>query len=306
MTRTAGPSTPRAPDEPGVVEVPEERTARPPSPPRSGPVTLRTLQKWARQGHRFASLTCYDASTARWLQQAGVPVLLVGDTAAEMILGLPSTIHAPLDFLITITAAVKRGAPNTFVMADMPFGSYQADDAEGIRNAARFMTDGLADSVKVEAERSFAPLIARMARAGIPTVAHIGSRPQWSKQRGGYRSVGRTANEARMLLEDALALEDAGAHMLLIEAAPAEVSQRIVEKTSLPIIGCGAGPACHGQVVVLHDLLGVSSWQPAFARPIADLGSHIADAARQWVEKVRTSDLGEHPYTMLEGEAEKL
>jgi 3-methyl-2-oxobutanoate hydroxymethyltransferase len=271
------------------------------------PVTLRTIcRDYVLAGQKFACLTCYDATTARWLERAGVPVLLVGDTAAEMILGLPGTIHAPLEFLLQITAAVKRGAPNTLVMGDMPFMSYQADDADGIRNAGRFMTDGRADCVKLEVDRSFAPLVEKMARAGVPVVAHIGCRPQQAKLRGGYRSFGRTAEEAARMISDAVAMEQAGAVMLLIEAAPNEVSERIVEKTNVPVIGCGAGPVCHGQVVVLQDLLGLTDWHPVFAQPLMQLGPEVMRAAGQWVEKVRTSDLGEHPYKMRDDEAEKL
>ncbi|NNF44020.1 MAG: 3-methyl-2-oxobutanoate hydroxymethyltransferase [Phycisphaerales bacterium] len=270
------------------------------------PVTLRTIRRMVRQGERFAALTCYDATTARWLERAGVPMLLVGDTAAEMILGLPGTIHAPLDFLITLTAAVKRGAPRTFVMGDMPFMSYQADEAEGIRNAGRFLTEGTADAVKLEVDAKDAPLIERMARAGIPVVAHIGCRPQQVKRAGGYASAGRTAEEARAMIEASAVMESAGAAMLLIEAAPNEVSARIVDRLSIPVIGCGAGPACHGQIVVLHDLLGLTDWQPSFARPIAAAGTELVHAAERWVEKVRKNDLGTHPYKMIDGEEDGL
>jgi 3-methyl-2-oxobutanoate hydroxymethyltransferase len=270
------------------------------------PITLKTIRGMVKRGEKFACLTCYDATTARWLQRAGVPLLLVGDTAAEMILGMDSTIHAPLDFLLTITAAVKRGAPDTLIMGDMPFMSYQADDREALHNAARFLTEGNADSVKLEVDRSYAPLVSKMARAGIPVVAHIGARPQLSKRRGGYGSVGRTAAEARAMVADAAALEDAGSTMILIEACPNEVSQRIVEKTTVPVIGCGAGPACHGQIVVLHDLLGLSDWQPGFAKPICHIGQPLVQAARQWIDMVRESELGEHPYHMAEGELGKI
>lgn len=267
------------------------------------PVTLRTLQRMARQGTRFSCLTCYDATTARWLACAGIEVLLAGDTAAEVILGHPSTIHAPLDFMVTITAAVKRGAPGCVVMADMPFMSYQPSEAEAIRNAGRFMTEGAADLVKLEVDASFAPLVAALARAGIPVVAHVGSRPQHAKRRGGYGAEGRTAASATALLDDAAALERAGATMLLVEACPEEVSEEIVRRAAIPVIGCGAGPACHGQVVVLHDVLGLTEWQPAFAKPITDLGPAIEDAARRWRERVRRGELGEHPYRMAPNEA---
>ena len=268
------------------------------------PITLRTIARWVQQKDKFACLTAYDATTARWLARAGVPVLLVGDTAAEMILGFPGTIHAPLDFLLTLTAAVKRGAPNCFVIGDMPFLSYQCDDAEGVRNAGRFMTDGNADAVKLEVDRTFTILVEKMARAGIPVIAHIGARPQQAKLHGGYGSAGRTAREAQGMVADAVAMEQAGAVMLLVEACPNEVSQRIVAKTSIPLIGCGGGPACHGQIVVLQDLLGLTDWQPSFARPVTHLGEPLIAAAQQWIEKVRTGNLGEHPYRMVDAERE--
>jgi len=272
------------------------------SPQRATPLTIRSLWKMMRSGERISCLTCYDATTARWLEQAGIEVLLVGDTAGEMVLGFPSTVHTPLDFLITLTAGVKRGAPNTLVMADMPFLSYQADDAEGVRNAGRFMTEGMADLVKVEVDRTFVPLVARMSRAGIPVVAHIGSRPQLSKQQGGYSAAGKSCVDAVALLDDARALVDAGAQMLLVEATPAEVAEQLVHESPIPVIGCGAGPACHGQVVVLQDLLGLTSWQPAFALPAIEFGPQLLAAARGWMQRVRTNDLGPHPYTMTDSQ----
>ncbi|MSR45374.1 MAG: 3-methyl-2-oxobutanoate hydroxymethyltransferase [Phycisphaerales bacterium] len=267
-------------------------------PSARAPTTLRTILKMARSGEKFACLTCYDATTARWLQQAGLHMMLVGDTAGEVILGFPSTIHTPLDFLIMLTAGVKRGAPETLVMADMPFMSYQADDAQAIRNAGRFLTEGLADLVKMEVDRSFAPLVKQMCRAGIPVVAHIGSRPQHAKMHGGYYAAGKSATSALELLDTAQAMIDAGAVMLLVEAAPAEVTHEIVRASPIPVIGCGAGSSCHGQVVVLQDLLGMTAWQPAFALPTVQVGGQITAAAQRWMERVATSDLGEHPYVM--------
>ena len=220
-------------------------------------------------------------------------------------LGLPGTIHAPLDFLVLLTAAVKRGAPNTFVIGDMPFMSYQADEAEAMRNAGRFLTEGTADAVKLEADRTLAPLVSRMTGAGIPVIGHVGARPQWSKMSGGYRSDGRTADDARRIVGDAIELAEAGAIMILVEAVPGEVAEQIVEHVRVPVIGCGAGTACHGQIVVLQDLLGISTWQPSFARPIDDIGPRIENTASSWVSKVRDRDLGEHPYQMRAGEAEQ-
>ena len=262
------------------------------------PVTLRSLRKMMGDGHPFAALTCYDATSARLLQRAGVPVLLVGDTAAEMILGLPGTIHAPLDLLIQLTAAVKRGAPNCLVMADMPFLSYQVDEAEAIRNAGRFLVEGQADCVKLEVDGTFTGLVSQLNRAGIPVIAHIGSRPQQVKHDGGYRAAGRTRAEANRLIEEARRLEEAGATMLLIEAVPCEVTEEIVSRTSIPVIGCGAGPACHGQVVVTQDLAGMTDWQPAFAKPLAQIGTAITKLGEEWVDRVSSGNLGKHPYSM--------
>ncbi len=266
--------------------------------PTVAPVTVRSLQRAMRERRNFAALTCYDATTARWLERAGVPVLLVGDTAAEVILGYPNTLHAPLDFLVTLTAAVKRGAPRCLVMADMPFMSYQASDEQGIINAGRFMTEGMADVVKLEVDASFAPVVAKMARAGIPVVAHIGSRPQHAKQVGGYVAAGKTADEALKIVADADAMLAAGATMLLVEATPVEVTEEIVRRSRVPVIGCGAGPVCHGQVVVTHDLLGLTDRQPPFALPIVALGKALSEMADTWKGRVRTGSLGEHPYAL--------
>jgi len=273
------------------------------------PITLQTLRKWTSENRRFAMLTCYDATTARWLASGGVPVLLVGDSAAQMILGRDSSIHVSLDFMLTITAAVKRGAPRCFVMGDMPFMSYQADDAEAIRNAGRFLTDGRADAVKLEVDGSFADLVGKMSRAGIPVVAHLGWRPQMARHDGvrTARIAGRTADEAHQLIADAKLMERQGAVMLLLEAVPPEVSRKIVEQVRVPVIGCGAGPACAGQVVVLQDLLGMTERQPSFAPPIARMGLALQDAASQWVKIVEQGNrqAGEG-YQMNQGESEKL
>jgi len=266
--------------------------------PTVAPVTIRSLQRAMRERKTFAALTCYDATTARWLERAGVPVLLVGDTAAEVILGYPNTLHAPLDILIALTAAVRRGAPHALVMADMPFMSYQASDAEGVRNAGRFMTEGMADCVKLEVDASFASLVRQMARAGVPVVAHIGSRPQHAKQVGGYAAAGKTAADAMRIIDDADAMLEAGATMLLVEATPVEVTEEIVSRSKVPVIGCGAGPVCHGQVVVTHDLLGLTERQPPFALPIVALGKQLAEMADQWKSRVRSGALGEHPYAL--------
>ncbi|MCC6425816.1 MAG: 3-methyl-2-oxobutanoate hydroxymethyltransferase [Phycisphaerales bacterium] len=271
--------------------------------PQQGLVTLKTIRAMAQAGEPFACLTCYDATTARLLEKAGVPLLLVGDTAAEVILGFTRTIDMPLDVLLALTAAVKRGAPRTVVMGDMPFMSYQADDAEGIRNAGRFLTEGLADIVKVEADSSTAPLVEKMVRAGIPICGHVGSRPQRAAISAGYASAGRTADEARQIVADAIALEQAGCGMLLVEAVPDEVTDAIMRATTAPLIGIGAGTACHGQVLVLQDALGLSQHAPRFVDPVAQLSDHVIAAGREWIRRVQARDLGGHRYTMKPGES---
>lgn len=262
----------------------------------------------AHEGTPFACLTCYDAVTARWLTRAGVHVLLVGDTAAEMVLGLKRTIDAPLDFMLELTAGVKRGSESAgpahggaLVMGDMPFMSYQCGDDEGVRHAGLFLTRGLADVVKVEADESHAPLIARMVRAGVPVCGHIGSRPQRAALTGGYASAGRTPQAIRRLVGDAAALRDAGCSLMLIEAVPEEATQAVLQVTrpaGIPLIGIGAGPACDGQVLVWHDLAGLSDHAPSFAQPAAALGEQITAAGRAWAETVARRGAGPSPYAV--------
>lgn len=277
-----------------------------PSEPASEPLTLRTLNRMARQGVPFACLTCYDATTARWLQRAGVHVLLVGDTAAEVILGHRRTIDMPMEVLLALTAAVKRGAPGAVVMGDMPFMSYHGSPGRAIENAGRFMTEGQADIVKLEVDSSFAPLVDRLARAGVPVCAHIGSRPQRAWLSGGYGAAGRTADEARRIVEDAITLEQAGSVMLLVEAVPDEVTDAILAVTKLPVIGIGAGTACHGQVLVIQDLLGLSDAPPRFADPVADFGTALRSAGQEWVRRVAERSIGGRRYTMDPAEARQL
>jgi 3-methyl-2-oxobutanoate hydroxymethyltransferase len=254
----------------------------------------------------FACLAAYDFTTARWLERAGVHLLLAGDSAANVVLGFDSTVHAPLDFLVTITAAIKRGAPRTLVMADMPFLSYHLSTEDALRNAGRFMTEGTADCVKVEADASFAPVVRAMTRAGIPVCAHVGSRPQTAAVTSGPKAAGRTAADARRIVKDAKALEDAGAALLLIEAVPEEVTAEVLDRTSVPLIGIGAGSACHGQILVVNDLLGLTDRPPRFADPVSDFGPRIRAAGEEWVRRVATRSIGGRGYVMQPGEADDL
>lgn len=268
-------------------------------------VTLRDLRRWRREGTVFPCLTAYDATMARWLSKAGVSVFLVGDSAAEVVLGLPSTTHAPHDFLLQITAAVRRGAPNAYVIGDMPFLSYHADENDAVVNAGRFMVEGGADAVKLEADASFASVFERLSRAGIPAIAHVGCLPQRVQLHGGYSVAGRTAESARKVVEDAIRLVEAGAVCVLAEATTAETAEALVDAVDVPVIGCGAGPACHGQIVVTQDILGLTDWQPSFAGSEGQIGSSIQSVVEQWCEKVRRKEM-DHPYIIKDGEAERL
>ncbi len=293
-----------APPHAAADATPDAPGDTPPPAPRE-PVTLRTLRRMAERGEPFACLTASDATTARWLARAGVHLLLMPDSAAETILGFPRTIFMPLDLSIALTAAVKRGAPDVVVMGDMPFLSYQTSDEEGVRNAGRYLTEGHADIVKMELDASFAPLVEKLARAGIPVCAHVGLKPQHVLKAGGYVAAGRTAEDAARVVADAVALERAGAVMLLVEAVPDEVTKRIVEETTVPLIGIGAGTACHGQILVVQDLLGMTDHPPRFAEAAAALGPAIRTAGVEWVRRVAAGNIGGQRYSMPEPESER-
>lgn len=255
-------------------------------------ITLRDWRRWARDKQPFGMLTCYDATTARWLWRGGVHSFLVGDTAAQMVYGHDSTLPATMQQLLDLTAAVRRGAPNALVMADIPFGSYHESEAQAVRNAVAFLKDAGADLVKLEVDASHATLVEKLAHAGVPVVAHIGSRPQQVRATGGFQSAGRLHQEADKIIDTAQLMIAMGASVLLVEAVPDEVSERIMEIAvdpqtgeRVPVVGCGAGPACDGHVVVLHDLLGLSDWQPPFAPPVVNLGEQLQQAAKRWADQ---------------------
>lgn len=276
------------------------------SAPGGGKIRTAALVKRKAAGEKIVAVTAYDAAFARLADRAGVDVLLVGDTLGMVVQGHATTLPVTVDEIAYHCRAVARAAVRAHIVADMPFMSYQADEAEAIRNAGRFMTQGLADVVKVEADASFAPLVAKMTRAGIPVCAHVGSKPQQAALFGGYGAAGRTAQEAERIVADAVSLEQAGAVMLLIEAVPDEVTRRVLESTRVPLIGIGAGTECHGQVLVLQDLLGLTDAAPRFAQPVANMGPAIQQAAAEWVSRVRVGRIGGRRYSMSKGEAQKL
>lgn len=250
-------------------------------------------------------LTCYDYSTACLMHEAGVPAILVGDSAASIVLGHPTTLPVPLSFMIEITAAVRRGAPLAFLLADMPFGSYQESVAQGVRNVCRMVQRTGCDCVKLEAAESQLPLIRVLADAGVAVMAHVGLRPQTVGVLGGYKYQGRTAGEARRIVDQARRMEDHGAAAILLEAVPPEVSAAVVNATGVPVIGCGAGPACHGWVFVTHDALGLSGSRPKFVPDLADIASPMRDAFGKYVNDVNGGayPAPEHNYVMPASEA---
>jgi 3-methyl-2-oxobutanoate hydroxymethyltransferase len=268
-------------------------------------VTVRTLRRWASRGEAFACLAAYDATTARLLDRAGVAVLLAGDSAAQVVLGFERTIDMPFEFAVEMTAALRRGARRAMVMADMPFLSYTASERDAIVNAGIFMTRGMADVVKIEVTARQAGLVAAMTAAGIPVCAHVGLRPQSVGLDGSYRAAGRTVESALAVIDDAVAAADAGAVIILIEAVPSVVAEKIIERVAVPVIGIGAGSACHGQILVVDDLIGLSDAPPRFAEPVETIGPRIQAAGAAWVKAVSERAIGGRGYAMTEGEAER-
>ena len=269
--------------------------------------TLNDLRAARLNGKKIAMLTCYDFTTARLMQDAGVPMLLVGDSAGSIVLGHSSTLPVSLSFMIELTAAVRRGAPDVFLIGDMPFGSYQASDAQGVKNVARMLKLTGCDCIKLEVALSHASLVKRLADAGIAVMAHIGLRPQTVGLMGGYRSQGRTASSADAIVEIALKMQDAGAAALLLEAVPPEVTSAVVTATTVPVIGCGAGPACHGCVIVTADVLGLTTQRPKFAPLLRDLSEPMKAAFSEFVTQVSTGAYPavEHLYQMPMEERER-
>ena len=263
--------------------------------------TLADLRAAKADGRPVAMLTCYDYTTARLMDEAGVPMLLVGDSAANVVLGYDSTVPVSLELLIELTAAVRRGAPRALVMGDMPFGSYAASAAQGVRNVVRMLKLSGCDCVKLEVAAGHAKLVRRLADAGVAVVAHLGLRPQSVHLMGGYRTQGRTATSADAVVSASVAMQGAGAAALLLEAVPAEVSAAVVAATDVPVIGCGAGPACHAHVVVTPDAIGLSTGRvPRFVPQLVDVRPTLVGAYADYVRQVagREYPAAQHAYPM--------
>jgi 3-methyl-2-oxobutanoate hydroxymethyltransferase len=246
-------------------------------------VTIHDLAAWKSEGRRFPMLTAYDFPTARILDEAGIPVLLVGDSVANNVLGYNTTLPITMEEMLHHTRAVARGARNALIVGDMPFLSYQPSIQDGIRNAGLFLKAG-AHAVKVEGAQ--VELTHRLADLGIPVMGHLGLTPQFVNALGGYRVQGRTEEAALRLRQEAEAVEKAGAFSVVLEAVPVEVGRAITEALSVPTIGIGAGPHTDGQVLVVNDLLGLNERVPKFVKPYANLREEIGRAARAFAEDV--------------------
>jgi len=249
-------------------------------------VTINDLRAWKSDGTRWAMLTAYDFPTAQILDRAGVPVLLVGDSVANNVLGYSDTLPVTMEDMLHHTAAVARGTERAMVVGDMPFLSYQVSLEEGIRNAGRFLKEAGAHAVKIEGAQY--DLIHKLVELGIPVMAHIGLTPQSVHGMGGYRIQGRGEEAARKLLDQALNLEKSGAFAVVLEGMPSEVGTQITSELHIPTIGIGAGPDTDAQVLVINDLLGINEDVPKLAKKYADLRSVMTDAVTRFVSDVET------------------
>lgn len=272
-------------------------------------ITLTTLQEMRKRGEPVSWLTAYDYPTALLMDRAGVEMILVGDSAGMTVLGLETTLPVTMDQMITFTAAVCRAVEYAFVVGDMPFMSYQVSAEEAIRNAGRFMAECGTDAVKLEGGVRVTPVVEAITNAGIPVLGHIGLTPQSHTQQGGFRAQGRTAEAGLRLIEEAKALEEAGACAILVECVPAEVARMIKERAGVPIYSIGSGPHCDGQLMIVHDMIGLfERFVPKFVKRYANVSPILLEAFASYHRDVKAGEFPqpEHVYSMVEGEAEKL
>src|SRR5229473_1572750 len=262
----------------------------------NGKVTVPDILNWkshpatelTQTRRRITCLTAYDYPTARLLDEAGVDILLVGDSLGMVVLGYDNTLPVTLEEMLHHTRAVRRGVRRALLVADMPYGSYHGEVAEAVRNAIRFVKEAGAEAVKIEGGERRMELILRLVEAEIPVMGHIGLTPQSLHALGGFRVQGKTEESAEQLLRDARAVEAAGAFSVVLESIPREVAARITAELRIPTIGIGAGPDCEGQILVLHDLVGMSfGHTPKFARRYADVGQMISQAAAEYCRDVQ-------------------
>lgn len=253
--------------------------------------TVSTILAQKKNGEKITMLTAYDYSTAKLLEQAGVNTILVGDSLGMVVLGYENTLSVTMEDMLHHTKAVMRGVKNTFVIADMPFMSYEASVYDAVTNAGRLIKEGGANAVKLEGGKTVCPQIKAITEAGIPVVAHIGMTPQSVNAFGGFKVQGRTLEAAKALIEDAKAVEAAGAFMAVLECVPSEIAEIITHMLSIPTIGIGAGANCDGQVLVYQDMLGMfSDFTPKFVKKYGNIGEAMRGAFEKYIEDVKIGD----------------
>ena len=271
--------------------------------------TVRTFQMAKEEGRKISMLTAYDYSTAKLMDEAGIDAILVGDSLGNTILGYEDTISVTMEDMIHHGAAVARGTSKTMVVIDMPFMSYQTNEYDALVNAGRLMKEGRAGAVKLEGGKSVCPQIKAITSAGIPVMAHLGLTPQSINAFGGNRVQGKSEETARKIIEDAMAVQEAGAFAVVLECIPAKLATLITEKLAIPTIGIGAGNGCDGQVLVYQDMLGMfSDYIPKFAKKFADAGTVMKSAFADYIKEVSagTYPAEEHTFKIDDDVIEKL
>jgi len=269
---------------------------------------IQDFYRMKKEGEKITWLTCYDYPTAQFEEASGIDMILVGDSLGMCVYGYESTVPVTMDQCIVHCQAVRRGAPNTFVMGDMPFMSYQKSDEDAVVNAGRFLKEATVDAIKLEGGKRVISRIKAILDAGIVVCGHSGLTPQSSGQLGGHKAQGRTVESAQLVIEDALAIEESGAQMLLLEAVPPEVAEFITNKLSIPVLSIGAGPQCDGQLLIVSDMIGqFQAFTPKFVKKYAAIAEVITNAMKNYVKEVKAGAFpaGEHCYHMLKGEEEK-
>ncbi len=271
--------------------------------------SILDFQKMKTEGEKITWLTAYDYPTAQFEERAGIDMILVGDSLGMCVYGYSGTVPVTMDQCIVHTEAVRRGAPNTFVVGDMPFLSYQTTPADAVRNAGRFYKEAGVDAIKLEGGRRVTKVIEAIVNSGMVVCGHIGLTPQSTGQLGGYKAQGRTAQSALELIEDARAVQKAGASFLLLEAVTPEVGKFITEDLEIPVYSIGAGPYCDGQILIVSDILGIwEAFTPKFVKKYAHMAEESVKAIQDYIRDVREGKFpaDEHCYKMVAGEAEKL
>jgi 3-methyl-2-oxobutanoate hydroxymethyltransferase len=272
-------------------------------------VTIHTLLEKKRNKQKITWLTAYDYPMAQMEQKAGIDIILVGDSIGMTTYGWESTLPVTMDLLIPHTKAVRKGAPNAFLIGDMPYMSYQVSIEEAVRNAGRFMAECACDAVKLEGGREVIDTVKALVKATIPTVGHLGLTPQSIAMFGGFKAQGRDVDTALRIIEDAKAIEEAGACMILLEAVPPEVGKIVTERARIPILGIGGGPHVDGQCLIVHDMLGMfEAFTPKFVKRYANISQQIVEALKVFIEDVTEGRFPgpEQCYKMPKQEAEKL